>query len=110
MLLVHLGTTEEADAFLGKRWPEARAVSDPDRHLFRGFGLGRWTLAQLFAPRVWRAAWKALRFGVGKPVGDPLRKSGWYLVDGERVLWRQVHEHVGEEREYEALEAAYARA
>lgn len=108
MLLVHLGTPAEGDAFLGKRWPEARAVSDPNRKLFHAFDLGRWTWTELFSPRVAWAALKAWRFGVGKPVGDPLRKSGWYLVDEGRVIWSQVHEHAGEERHYAELAAAYA--
>jgi len=106
VLLVHLGTPAEGNAFLGERWPEARAASDPDMQLYRGFGLGRWNPFQLLNPRLAWAAFKARRFGVGKPVGDPFRKSGWFLVDDARVIWSQVHEHAGEERRYAELAAA----
>ncbi|MDF1800630.1 MAG: hypothetical protein P1V81_15745 [Planctomycetota bacterium] len=106
---MHLGTPDEADAFLGERWPEARAVSDPDRKLYRAFGLGRWSVFQLFAPRVLLAGLRARGFGVGKPVGDPMARSGWFLVEDGRVTWSQVHAHAGEARRFDELVAAYAR-
>jgi hypothetical protein len=103
---VHLGTPAEGDAFLGERWPEARAVSDPDQQLYSALGLGRGRLGQLFGPRVLLAGLKARRFGVGKPVGDPLVMSGWFLVEGGRVVWEHRHEHAGAERRYDELAAA----
>ena len=106
---MHLGTPAEGDAFLEQRWPGARAVSDPDRKLYTAFGLGRARIGQLFAPRVLLAGLRARRFGVGKPVGDPLVMSGWFLVDGGRVTWKHVHDHAGEERRYDELAAALAR-
>ena len=106
LLLVHLGTPVEGDAFLGERWPEARAVSNAGQELYRAFGLGRGRLTQLFGPRVLLAGLKARRFGVGKPVGDPLIMSGWFLVDDGRVTWSHIHEHAGVERRYDELAVA----
>jgi hypothetical protein len=107
---VHLGTPAEGDAFLGERWPEARAVSAADQELYRAFGLGRGRLGQLFGPRALLAGLKARRFGVGKPVGDPLVMSGWFLVVNGRVTWSHVHEHAGVERRYAELDVALGRA
>jgi len=97
---VHLGSLTEGDAFLEERWPEARAVSDPDKQLYAGFGLRRASFRQLFAPRVLLAGFRARRFGVGRPVGDPLMMSGWFLLDGDRILWKHVHAHAGEKRRF----------
>lgn len=107
---MHLGTPAEGDAFFEERWPEARAVSDPNQELYRAFGLGRGRIGQLFGPRVLWAGIKARRFGVGKPVGDPLVMSGWFLVQGDRLTWSHVHGHAGEARRFGELRAAYAGA
>jgi hypothetical protein len=104
---VHLGTPAQGDAFLGKRWPEARAVSDPDQALYSAFDLGRGRIGQVFGPRVLWAGFKARRFGVGKPVGDPLVMSGWFLLDDGRVTWRHVHAHAGEARRFDELAVLY---
>ncbi len=107
VLLVHLGSADEADAFFSKRWPEARAVSDPNQDLYRFFGLRNGSLSQLFAPRVLYAGWQALRrgHGVGKPVGNPMRMSGWFLVQDQEVTWSHRHEHAGVAPRWGELEA-----
>jgi hypothetical protein len=107
VLLVHLGTPEEGETFFKSRWPEARAVSDEDEELYRAFGLGQGTASQLFGPRVFLAGLKAARHGVGMPVGNPLRMSGWFLLDRGAVVWSHVHEHAGATRRYEELARAY---
>ena len=66
-------------------------------------------MGQLFGPQVFLAGFKALRHGVGRPVGNPLRMSGWFLVDAPEVLWSHVHEHVGAEPRFEELERAHAQ-
>ncbi|MFT5079549.1 MAG: hypothetical protein ACI84E_000189 [Planctomycetota bacterium] len=107
---MHLGTPTEGDTFLGERWPEARAVSDPNQELYPAFGLGRGRIGQLFGPRALWAGLKARRFGVGKPVGDPLVMSGWFLVKDGRVIWNHIHAHAGEARRFDELAAAHAGA
>ena len=108
MLLVHLGTPEEGDAFLAPRWPEARAVSDPAQGLYEAFGLGQGSPGQLFGPRVLLAGLKAMRHGVGKPVGNPLRMSGWFLIDDGELVWSHVHEHAGAPLRFDEVTAAHA--
>ncbi|QDV09543.1 hypothetical protein Poly30_51010 [Planctomycetes bacterium Poly30] len=98
-----MGSPEEGKTFLSERWPEAIAISDPDRTLFRAFDLGRASLGQVFGLRVWKEALKVARFGVGKPVGDPLALGGTFLVHGAHVLASDIAEHAGHVPDYEGM-------
>ena len=84
--MVHLGSPEDGARFFEERWPEARAVSDPDRVLFDAFGLGRGSWLQLVGPRTWAAGFRARRHGVGLPKGDPRVLAGSFAVKGAEVL------------------------
>ena len=88
-----MGTPEEGEQFLAKRWPEARAVSDPDRRLFDAFGLTKGSFRQLMGLRVWAAGARAVRHGVGIPVGDPRVLAGTFVVRGADVLDADVAEN-----------------
>ncbi len=81
-----MGTPEEGERFFDERWPEARAVSDPEKTLFDAFGLERGSLGQLIGPKTWLAGFKARRHGVGLPKGDPRVLAGSFLVRGAEVL------------------------
>ena len=104
-LLVHQGTPEQGAKFLTNRWPEARAVSDPEKRLYRAFGLGRGTASQLFGLPVWRKALQASRHGVGValPVGDPFVLAGSFVVQGNQVLASDRAEHAGSVPDLEGL-------
>ena len=108
---MHLGSTEEGETFFSSRWPGARAVSDPDQQLYKAFGLGKGSAGQLFGPKVFLAGLQAFLggHGVGKPVGNPMVMSGWFLVHGGEVCWQHVHEHGGAPRRYDELRGAMAR-
>ncbi len=106
-MLVHLGPPEKAEPFFSARWPEARAVSDEKEDLYEAFGLEQGSVGQLLGPRVFLAGVRAARFGVGMPVGNPLRMSGWFLIDDGAVVWSHVHEHAGAPRRVAELTAAY---
>ena len=105
-----MGSPEEGKLFFDERWPEARAVSDPEKELYAGFGLARGSAGQLLGPRVlWAGLQAALRgHGVGKPVGDPRMMSGWFLVHGSRVLWEHIHKHAGDMRRFDDAARAWA--
>ncbi|MEM9802948.1 MAG: AhpC/TSA family protein [Planctomycetota bacterium] len=92
MLLVHMGRPEAGEQFLAKRWPEARAVSDPKKRLYDAFGLTRGSMAQLMGPSVWAAGVRSLRHGVGRPVGDPFVLGGSFIVHGADVIAADVAE------------------
>ena len=100
---------EAAAEFLQSRWPDAIAISDPDRILYRALELGRASTRQVLGLRVWRQLLKALRFGVGKPVGDTLALGGTFLVKGSRRLASEPAEHVGHVPDFEGM-ARIARA
>ena len=106
MLYVHLGDVGQGDAFFGRFDPQARAISDPDKLLYRAFGLERGSLQSLLGPRVWASAAKsALKgHGIGRPVGDTLMMPGLCAVHERRVVWRQCLDHVGEELRLAELE------
>ena len=90
-----MGSTEEGARFFGARWPQARAVADPDRVFSQSFGLKRGALSQIAGWKVWMPALRALRRGhsIGMPVGDPWQMPGAILVRGERILWRHDYRH-----------------
>jgi hypothetical protein len=89
VLFVHMGSPSEARDFFDGLWPEARAVSDPDKKIYDAFGLRRGGLGELFGPRIWWRGMRALSkgHGLGRPVGDPLVMPGAFLLRGSEVLW-----------------------
>jgi len=107
-VLVHQGSIEQGEALLARLWPEAPAISDPERRLYAAFGLGRGSLGQLLGPATWVAGARALlkRHLVGRPVGDPLTMPGAFLVEGGRVLWARPFDHAGDQPRTPELLAA----
>ena len=104
---MHLAGPPEGEKFFAWRWPEARAVSDPDEDLYRGFGLGNASVRQLAGPRVLFEWLRAVLQGngIGRISGNPLRMSAWFLVHNGRIEWSHVHEHAGARRRWEEMEA-----
>jgi hypothetical protein len=90
-----MGSPEKGSAFLETRWPGVAAISDPKRALFRAFALGRASVKQIFGLRTWREFAKAMRFGVGMPVGDTLALGGTFLTHGPLLISSDVAEHAG---------------
>ncbi len=97
LLYVHLGTLEQGATFFEDLAPAARAVSDPEQRLYLAFGVPRASALQLLDPRVWACGMRAFGGGhkPGKPIGDPLVMPGLFLVEGGRVTWEFVPEHMG---------------
>ena len=61
-------------------------VSDPDRWLYRAFGLERGRAGQMLGAAVWRRGWRAWRdHGVGWPVTDVRQMPGVFLVEGGTI-------------------------
>lgn len=96
---MHQGTVEQGEALLAKLWPDAPAISDPERELYAAFGLGHGRVGQLLGPATWLAGLRALlkRHFVGLPVGDPLTMPGAFLVEGGRVFWAHPFDHAGDQ-------------
>jgi hypothetical protein len=105
-----MGSPAEGERFFDERWPEARAVSDPSKLIYAAFGLERARAGQLLGPKTFVAGLKAFArgHGVGRPVGDPMMMSGWFLVAEGEVRWEHVHAHAGDERRFDDAESAWA--
>ena len=105
VLLVTLSDPAETEAFFEKRWPEVRAVSDPDMRIRAAFGIRRGGAKEFLAPGVWMAGVRALfkGNGVGKPAGDVRAMPGMLLVADGRVLFEQVFQHAGSSPDFDAV-------
>ncbi len=111
MLFVHQGDPADAEPFFARHWPEVRAIEDQSLVLYRGFGLGRGHIAEMFGPRALasglRAALRGHRFG--RPSGDVRVMPGAFLVEGDRVRFAHRAEHVGDHPSLDAVRAASSR-
>ncbi len=90
IIFVASSTAEDAHVFFSRVWPEARAIADPEKHLYEAFGLERARWSQILGPRVALKGVISLfkGHGIGNPVGDPRVLSGFFLLDREgRIVW-----------------------
>jgi len=109
VLFVHLGTVEAGERFFESHWPEARAVSDPDKVIYEAFGLGRASLSWVLGLRVWMPGLRALLSGhrIGRVTGDPHWSSGSFLVRDAVVAWEQRHAHSGDTPRWDEMFAVF---
>lgn len=88
VILVGQGSPEESERFRMEFAPDLPVISDPDRELFRAYGLGRGSLAQMASPGVLFRGFSAMSRGnmPGIPKGDVLQLAGVFLVDTEGLI------------------------
>ncbi len=89
MVVVHFGDPQRAAELLASI-PGTQGfhlVADPERRLYRSFGLGSGSLRQIMGPRVWLRGARAFFSGFrpGKPQGDLHQMSGAFVVRDGRV-------------------------
>jgi peroxiredoxin len=104
--LVHMGTAESFAAFAASYgMGDVAAVSDPERRLYRGLGLRRGRLGQLFGWRVWWRGAKSFFEGhhPGALEGDGTQMPGVFLIHQGRVVRRFVHGNAAERPDYVKL-------
>jgi peroxiredoxin len=89
VILVGLGSPEQAEAFCTHREVRFACVTSPDRSAHRSFGLRRGTHDQVAGPRVWLpwvrnqlAGLNQGRFGQG----DVAQLPGTFVVDQEGIV------------------------
>ena len=81
-------------------------VSDPNRHIYRAFGLGRGGLLALFGPRVW---WRGFYSGVlrghgiGRLMGSGFQMPGVFLVRRGIIVRSFRHESSADRPDYVAF-------
>ncbi len=96
---------DEGREFFDRYWPEARAVSDPKQEFYRGFGLERGGIRQLFAPEVWVCGLRAAAKGhfIGAPAGDPFQMPGLFLAKGSSIVWKHDFKHAGDHPDFASI-------
>jgi len=107
LALVHMGSEEQGAQFFKKYGLEkVPRVSDPDRALYRAFGLPRGSLGDLFGPKVWWRGFEAGilgRHGVGMLVGDGFQMPGVFLIFHGEVIRSYRHLSAADRPDYLAL-------
>lgn len=104
--LVHMGTAESFAGFAASYgMGDVAAVSDPERRLYRGLGLRRGRLGQLFGWSVWWRGAKSFFEGhhPGALEGDGTQMPGVFLIHQGRVVRRFVHGNAAERPDYVSL-------
>ncbi|MBN2476828.1 MAG: redoxin domain-containing protein [Pirellulales bacterium] len=107
LLLVTMGTPQQAAMFRDKFQFEATFLADAQRQAYRAFGLERGTMGQVLGPRVWLGLLKGMaRGGVGKPIGDVRQMPGAFVVDRQGIV-RYTHypSHQAEAPSYQEIVA-----
>jgi peroxiredoxin len=106
LAIVHMGTAESFAAFTASYGlSDVPAVSDPQRRLYRGLGLRRGKLAQLFGFTVWWRGTKSFFAGhyPGALEGDGTQMPGVFLLQNGRVVRRFIHDNAAQRPDYAAL-------
>jgi hypothetical protein len=98
ILFVHRGSPERGADFFARHWPGARAVADPERHLYGTFGLGRIEIRNLLCLDALanRLRARARGYRSGLPTGDPLLMPGVFLVQRDTILWQHRFRNAGD--------------
>lgn len=104
VVIVHQGSSEAGRDFL-RRYPGAEryhAVSDPERELYRAYGLASFRWGQLLTPRLWSRWVKVMVAGhlVGRPVGDGLQMPGVFIIRDGQVVAEHRYAGAGERPAY----------
>ncbi len=105
ILFFFQGSPTEGRAFLRRYWPEARAVSDPERSFYAAFGLERGGVRKMFAPGVWAAQRRAKAKGLsnGRRTADIWMMPGIFVVQERRVVWAHEFQHAGDHPDFERI-------
>lgn len=109
LVLVGMGTPEEAAAFTRNLEIPVPMISDPDRRLYRDFGLKTASIPELLLPSVVFKAIAAMAQGntVGLPVGDIRQLPGVFIIDtGGRIVFSHVGRDAADHPDAETFLAA----
>jgi len=91
VVLVGMGTPVEAESFRQQYNVPFPIISDPEKLLYRAYGLKRARFIQLFSPSLLGKGLQAAGEGhmPGIPQGDPMQMPGTFVIDQEgRFLLR----------------------
>jgi peroxiredoxin len=103
IVLVHMSSEQQASSFFSRYGLEdLPRVSDPERSVYRAFGLGRGAFLRLFGPAVWWRGVQAFLSGhrIGRLVGDGFQMPGVFLVFHGEVLRSYRHYTAADRPDY----------
>jgi peroxiredoxin len=107
LVLVHMGSEEAGRRFFAKHGLDGVAsISDPQRALYRAFGLRRGTFGELIGPKVWLRGFQSAvlnRHGLGRLAGDAFQMPGAFLLFHGQVLRSFRHTSASDRPDYLAL-------
>ena len=89
MVLIGLGSPEQASAFCAERKVQVSCLTSPDRSAHRAFGLRRGSFDKVAGPRVW-LPW--IRHQLGEThqgrfgQGDTAQLPGTFVVDRDGII------------------------
>jgi hypothetical protein len=101
---------EQARRFFEKHAPEARVVCDPAKSFYDALELKHGSMTEMFGPRVWACAMRAMAkgnsVGVGSVIGDPWTMPGVFLVEGDgSATWQHHFAHAGDHPDWSSIPA-----
>lgn len=107
LVLVHMGSEEHGVAFFARYGLEdIQRVGDPDRALYRAFGLPRGHFMDLFGPKVWWRGFQAGLLGghgIGRLAGDGFQMPGVFLLFHGEIVRSYRHQSAADRPDYVAL-------
>ena len=111
VILVHMAPEQKVAEQFFKRYKlyPVDHISDPEKQLYRAFGLGRGTPVQLFGLMNWIRGFQAgVVEGHGfayhsEEIGDGFQMPGVFVLHKGKVKHSFVHEHAWDRPDYEAI-------
>jgi peroxiredoxin len=107
LVLVHMGSEAHSNDFFSRYGlADAQRIADPERALYRAFGLPRGRFWDLVGPRVWVRGFQASilkRHGFGHIVGDGFQMPGAFLLYHGEILRSYRHQTAADRPDYLAL-------
>ncbi len=107
LVLVHMSSEEHDGRFFAKYGlQDVERISDPERALYRAFGLPRGSFGDLFGPRVWIRGFQAGilgRHGVGALAGDGFQMPGVFLLFHGEIVRSYRHQSASDRPDYLSL-------
>lgn len=107
LVLVHMSSEETASRFFSRYGLEdAQRISDPERTLYRAFGLPRGRFGDVLGPKVW---WRGFQagvlggHGVGRLMGDGFQMPGVFLLFHGEILRSYRHQSAADRPDYLSL-------
>jgi alkyl-hydroperoxide reductase/thiol specific antioxidant family protein len=101
---VHMSAPAEADRWFARSGlPDVVRISDPERTLYRQFGLEEASLRQLSHPRVWLPWFRTAilnRHGVGAPGPNWRQLTGAFVVRSGQIVAAQRHRNFAARPDY----------